>query len=218
MPINPRELPSKFHYLIPLAEQHGNDAPISQFNKKLGRHVEYAEKLKRAQIQELAQLYLTINSKNQGPSIREWHRVYSQKNGCVPETAWPIHGLICLFGQLARLGVSPFNDGGQEDWNSLRPETVLDWGKLPEPLRFLAVPAEYYGAFQFENEVYEFLQEKMTEAQLADLKQLDQRCSEHWKSIDDWIKRNPISKHPESCLVYFTISLIASAKDLGILK
>jgi hypothetical protein len=27
------------------------------------------------------------------------------------ETTWPVYGLLCLFRQLGRLGIPPFNDG-----------------------------------------------------------------------------------------------------------
>src|SRR5436309_65108 len=43
MPISPEYLPSELRYIIPLAERHGSDARVAQYDRRLGRHVQYGE-------------------------------------------------------------------------------------------------------------------------------------------------------------------------------
>lgn len=111
MPISPKYVPSELHYIIPLAERHGSDARVAQFDHARGRHVRYAETLSAADIEPLRQLYVEINANGHGPLINSWHQGHDGKGTCPPETTWPIYGLLCLFQQLGDLGVAPFGDG-----------------------------------------------------------------------------------------------------------
>jgi hypothetical protein len=100
MPISPEYLPSELHYIIPLAERHGSDARVAQFDRRLGRHVQYAETLSPKDIEPLRQLYAKISAKGHCPLINSWHQSHSCKRTCPPETTWPVYGLLCLFAQL----------------------------------------------------------------------------------------------------------------------
>jgi hypothetical protein len=107
--ISPEFLPSELHYIIPLAEQHGTEARVAQYDHALGRHVQYGERLSDEEIEPLRKLYMEISSRQDGPLINSWHQ--SSKGTCPPETTWPVYGLLCLFRQLGDLGIAPFNDG-----------------------------------------------------------------------------------------------------------
>ena len=111
MPISPKYLPSELHYIIPLAERHGSEARVARFDHRLGRHVRYGETLTAEDIEPLRRLYAEICSKGQGPLINRWHQEHDDRRKCPPETTWPIYGLLCLFDQLGRLEIAPFNDG-----------------------------------------------------------------------------------------------------------
>ena len=111
MPISPEYLPEELHYIIPLAERHGSDARVAQFDRRLGRHVQYAETLTADDIEQLRRLYNEISAKGHGPLINSWHQGHDGKGTCPPETTWPIYGLLSLFDQVGRRGIAPFNDG-----------------------------------------------------------------------------------------------------------
>jgi len=111
MPISPGYVPSELHYIIPLAERHGSDARIAQFDHARGRHVLYAETLSAEDIEPLRQLFVEIAVNGHGPLIESWHKGHDCKGTCPPETTWPIYGLLSLFRQLGELGLPPFGDG-----------------------------------------------------------------------------------------------------------
>ncbi|MBN9520530.1 hypothetical protein J0H58_18725 [bacterium] len=111
MPISPEYLPSELHYIIPLAERHGSEARVAQYDHRLGRPVQYAETLSVADIEPLRRLYTEIGANGHGPGINNWHQGHDGKRTCPPETTWPVYGLLCLFAQLGQLGVAPFSDG-----------------------------------------------------------------------------------------------------------
>ena len=111
MPISPDYLPSELHYIIPLAELHGTDARVAQYDRTLGRHVQYVERLSAAEIGPLRLLYIDIRDRGHAALINGWHQGHNCKGTCPPETTWPVYGLLCLFQQLGNRGVTPFNDG-----------------------------------------------------------------------------------------------------------
>jgi hypothetical protein len=216
MPISPEYLPAELHYIIPLAERHGTDARVAHYDRQLGRHVEYAEGLSAADIEPLRRLYGEIRDRGHAALINQWHQGHSGKKTCPPETTWPVYGLLCLFRQLGNHDIAPFNDGavGPED---RKVAETLDWSKLPPPLRYLAGPAEVYGGLQFDDPIYEFLQERMTAEEQAELRALTQRYGEDWEAINRWLDEYPMTEHPEARLVYFTGHLIGTGADLGLL-
>lgn len=125
-----------------------------------------------------------------------------------------MYGLLCLFQQLGRLGIAPFCDG------LVRPQKAketLDWSKLPSSLSYLAGPAERYGRLQFDDPVYEFLQDLMTPAEQLELRALNQRWLQDEKAIDAWLDEFRMTEHPEARLVYFTGYLLAIGSDLSLI-
>jgi hypothetical protein len=99
------------HHIITLAERHGSDARVAHYDHRLGRHVRYGETLPADDIESLRWLYAQISGNGHGPLIKSWHQGHNCKGTCPPETTWPVYGLLCLFAQLGRLGIAPFNDG-----------------------------------------------------------------------------------------------------------
>lgn len=140
MPISPKYLPSELHYIIPLAERHGSDARISQFDQARGRHVRYAETLSAQEIEPLRQLYAEITAKGHAPLILSWHKGHEGGGTCPPETTWPIYGLLSLFQQLGDLGVAPFGNGlDPKPFVRLAPPRMVEQIGLPSDLaRFYA--------------------------------------------------------------------------------
>ena len=215
MGISPAHLPPELHYIIPLAEKHGSDAPVAIFDPRLGRHVQYAETLSTNAIDALRNLYVEIRTKGHGPLINQWHHHQSETGTCPPETTWPVYGLLCLFAQLGDLGVSPFDDGAVRPTEPPQPE--LDWNKLPAPLRYLAGWAEVYGAYQFDQPILDFLHSRMTPEERAELRTLRQRYTDDAAAIDRWLDEYPMTKHREAALVYFTGHLLGLGADTGLL-
>ncbi len=214
MSISPEYLPSELHYIIPLAERHGSNARVAKFDRRLDRHVEYAETLSPDDIEPLRQLHAEISAKGHRPVIIDWHNGQRGEGTCPRETTWPVYGLLCLFDQLGRLGVPPFSDDCHEEEQT---EETLDWSKLPSSLRYLAAPAETYGRLQFDDPIDEFLQERMTDEQLAELRVLNRRIDEDEKAICRWLDEFRMTEHPEARLVYFTGHLLGRAADLDLL-
>ncbi len=211
--ISPAHLPTELHYIVPLAERHGSDARVVPFDARLGRHVPYAEKLSARAIASLRALYIEIRAKDHGPLINRWYHD-SGEGPCPPGTRWPIYGLLCLFGQLAELGIAPFND------RTVRPMNVhveLDWTKLPDSLRYLAGPAEVYGEYQFEGAILDFLHSRMTPEERDELQALARQYERDGEAIERWLEEFPITQHREAALVYFTGNLLAMGADAGLL-
>ena len=121
-----------------------------------------------------------------------------------------------MWSYLAKLDIAPFNDGtvGLEERKTTE---RLDWDKLPPSLRYLAGPAEVYGRLRFDDRIYEFLQERMTADERAELQALNQRYGKDSEAIDRWLDRYAMTDHPEASLVYFTGYLLSTGADLGLL-
>lgn len=217
MPISPAHIPSELHYIIPLAERHGSDARVAQFDHRLGRHVQYGETLSADDIEPLRQLYTEISAKGHGSLINSWHQGQDCKGTCPPETTWPVYGLLCLFAQLAKLDIAPFNDGSVCPKEAQQTANVLDWNKLPTSLQYLARSAEAYGGLQFDDPIYHFLQERITAEERAELQALKRRYEQDWEAINRWLDEFPMTVHAEARLVYFTGHLLATGADLGVL-
>jgi hypothetical protein len=206
-------LPPELHYIIPLADIHGNKGRIATFDSKLGRHVTYGETLKADVIEALSGLYTGIRTNGHGAMINEW--IHSNSREKVPaETSSPIFGLLCLFRQLGELGIQPFND---ESVRYKEAPKTLDWNKLPESLRYLAGWAEVYGAYQFEGKILDFLQSRMTADERTELQGLSERYGQDDDAINRWLDEYAMTEHPEAGLVYFTGHLLALGKDAGLL-
>ncbi|MCG8584071.1 MAG: hypothetical protein MI757_05105, partial [Pirellulales bacterium] len=107
MEICKEDLPVELHYLIPIAEAHGDEARVHEFDESLGRHVSYGEKVSDEVVAELRDLYLEIVEKDHAKLINEWHDKNWDK---CPDTAWPVYGVLFLFSQLAERGIEPFCD------------------------------------------------------------------------------------------------------------
>jgi hypothetical protein len=216
MPISPEYLPDELHYIIPLAERHGSKARVAYYNRRLRRHVEYGETLSQDEIEPLRQLYAEISAKGHSRLINTWHESHSGERACPPETTFPIYGLLCLFAQLGKLGIAPFNNGvvcPKETKTAKR----LNWSKLPQSLQYLAGPAEVYGGLQFDDPIYEFLQNRMTADEQAELRALNHRYRQDWDEINRWLDEFPMTKHAEARLVYFTGCLLGTGAELGLL-
>lgn len=212
MTISPEHLPVELHYMIPLAEQHGSDAPMASYDEELGRHVTYAETLSDEEIKPIRELYTQIRANNHGPVISDWyHNHFAQASA---DTTWPIYGLLVLFQLLGDLGIEPFDDGTVRFKEK---EEVLDWSKLPASLSYLIEPAEKYGAIQFEDKIFAFLSERMTPAEKTELQALSKTYVQDEGTVNDWLDEYNMTKHPEARLVYFTGNLLALGNDAGLL-
>lgn len=217
MRISPEYLPGELHYIIPLAERHGYEARIAKYDERLGRHVPYSETMSEGDVEQLRQLYEEICSKDHSGAINSWYQNQTgEVRTCPSETTWPIYGLMCLFGQLGSRGIAPFDNGAVAPAER-KSVAALDWSKLPVPLRYLAEPAETYGSLQFDDPIYEFLQDRMTPAEQVQLRELSQRYDQDWDAINSWLDEFPMTEHREAGLVYFTGHLLATGADLGLL-
>jgi hypothetical protein len=92
----------------------------------------------------------------------------------------------------------------------------LDWSKLPPELGWLAVSAERYGRLQFDDPIYDFLR-GLNSTERDQLRELGQRWGEAFPEIDAWLDQYTITVHPEASLVYFTLYLLGTGADAGLL-
>jgi hypothetical protein len=90
----------------------------------------------------------------------------------------------------------------------------LDWGKLPPHLAYLAAPAAKYGAYQFEDKIYNFLR-KMSANEKQELIELLDRTTKDEAEINAFLDKYPMTKHLEARLVYFLGHLLALGNDAG---
>lgn len=199
-----------------MAERHGSAARVHEYNRKLGRHVTHAEGLGWWQLRALRRLYAKIKANGHNRPLNEWCDDTRDESNAARTARWGVYGLLCLFRQLKTMGIQPFVDGavGPED---TRPVVPLDWSKLPPELAYLAGPAEKYGAFQFDDPIVEFLQERMTGSERAELSALSPRSRDDFEAINRWLDEFPMTKHREAALVYFTGHLMGWGEELGLL-
>ena len=71
-----------------------------------------------------------------------------------------------------------------------------------------------YGRFQFEDPIYEFLQEKMTAEEKTNLRELNRRYGDDCDAINRWLNECSMVVHPEAQHVYFTGYLLMICKEL----
>jgi len=93
---------------------------------------------------------------------------------------------------------------------------VLNWSKLPDSLAYLVGPATKYGKLQFDDPIYNFLQ-NITPDEKVELQELRKRMSEDYDAIERFLNEFPITEHTEAARVYFTGHLIAIGIDIGVL-
>lgn len=93
---------------------------------------------------------------------------------------------------------------------------VLDWGKLPPNLAWLATPAERYGHYQFDEPILEFWRQATPEEK-AKLRAIQHRWSDECEAIESWLDTYNMTRHPEARLVYFTQVLLGTGDDCGLL-
>jgi hypothetical protein len=70
---------------------------------------------------------------------------------------------------------------------------------------------------QFDEPIYEFLQERMTADEQAELRALNKRRGKDSEAIDRWLDKFPMTVHPEARLVYFTGYLLSTGAELDLL-
>lgn len=93
---------------------------------------------------------------------------------------------------------------------------ALDWSKLPVNLRYLAVPAEKYGRYQFDNRILDYLESEMSEEEKVELIAIRKKMAEDFEQISSWLDNYDITIHREASLVYFTGHLLALGNDIGV--
>ncbi len=147
MAISANYLPSDLHYIIPLAQKHGMDARVAQYDRSLGRHVQH------------------------GPAINSWHD--SQTGTCPPETTWPVYGLLCLFRQRGALNIAPFNNGVIGPMDGSGPaKRHMNPANLPETLRPFIPLFEKWGDVGDDLTRLELIRQALDDpAQMAELKE-----------------------------------------------
>ena len=96
-------------------------------------------------------------------------------------------------------------------------DEILDWTKLPAQLNYLAQPAERYGRFQFDNIIDDYLFNKMSKADVEELRNLRDRMAQDFDIIELWLDEFNMRIHPEARLVYFMRDLIGTADDTHLL-
>jgi hypothetical protein len=85
-------------------------------------------------------------------------------------------------------------------------------------LEYLAAPAERYGTLQFDDPVFDFLENRMTPEEAKMLSELANRWGQDDEVIEAWLDKYRITEHEESRLVYFLGYLISQGRDNGFIK
>jgi hypothetical protein len=89
----------------------------------------------------------------------------------------------------------------------------LNWRKLPSHLCYLAGPAEKYGGYQFDDRIYDYLTNDMTEQDRVELRTVAERIESDSAEIEAWLDDYNMTVHDEAGLIYFLHHFIALAND-----
>ncbi len=93
---------------------------------------------------------------------------------------------------------------------------ALNWSKLPPKLAWVALPAERYGHYQFDEPILAFLR-AATALELVDLRAIQRRWIADHSAIQAWLDEYNMTVHPEAQRVYFTQVLLGMADEARVL-
>ncbi|MEM7456345.1 MAG: hypothetical protein AAF456_18510 [Planctomycetota bacterium] len=102
--------------------------------------------------------------------------------------------------------------------NTSRPEPprLTDPGmlaELPEELSYLVEPALEYGRFQFEEQIFDFL-DTATPQQMEELAAVARRVksNDHYPEVNRFLDEYPITEHKQSACLYFLFGVLDFAE------
>ena len=92
---------------------------------------------------------------------------------------------------------------------------VIDFGilaELPDELSYLAQPAIEYGRFQFDDDIFGFL-DSATDAQMAELSSIADRVrdNDHYPAVNRFLDKYPITDHEQAVCLYFLFGVMDHA-------
>ena len=180
-------VPERFHYLRQAVEWCGTPQ-ILPYDPVLKRHVSFAERATRKQLDCLASIHTEILRKGDASDISRWCR--SAQRGTEEErgAAWKIGGILVALRQLSEQDVSPFCDA-PIDVEDAEPMDEDEAWKLPRDLEYLVGPALHFGErYDCELRMIRFFEE-VSEQECDELAALAQRVrtNRDWPRVLRWL-------------------------------
>lgn len=85
--------------------------------------------------------------------------------------------------------------------------------RLPADISYLAEPALKYGRYQFDDDIFEFL-DHANDAESTELAALAQRVlvNSHYAAVNEFLDRHPITDHEEAACLYFLFLVMDYAR------
>lgn len=97
-----------------------------------------------------------------------------------------------------------------------KPNEIIDWSQLPDKFIQFVPLFEYYGKFQFESRIFEYLSTLSDEDRKA-ISSAYILLNPHDDELIEWSDIHNITKSPAAALVYFTSYFMDIAKSNVIL-
>lgn len=182
-------VPERFRYLREAVESCG-ETRILPYDPVLKRHVSFAERATKEQLDCLASVHGEILRKGDVAGIREW--LNSARHGTEEERAasWQIGGILATLEQLADEDVPPFCDATFEAEDAAPMDEDDAW-RLPEDLEYLVGPALHFGErYSCELRMVHFFEEA-SERECDELAALAERVrmNRDWTRILQWLNK-----------------------------
>lgn len=178
-------VPTRLHYFRPAVEA-CVDAIVRRFDETLGRHVSFAERATREQLDLLAALQAEITQRADAHKIDAWRQAAFDGTQAEKEAAVQIGAIMAVLRQFAKNDVAPFCDAPLPEPCQPADEALDD--TLPDELQYLIAPAlDFGGRYVDEGEMSRFSAVASTEEaeRLAALAEKVRLCGD-WPRIHAW--------------------------------
>jgi hypothetical protein len=205
-------VPTRFHYFRDAVEACG-ETRIVKYSERLGRHIGFAEKVTKKQLAQLVPVYERILAQGDLEALWDWLEKAEKGSESEKSAAWYVRGILMVLSDLAERGVSPF---ARERITSCRPTPPIQrigvLAHLPEELSYLVEPALKYGRYQFDNEIFDFL-EHATSEEMEELATIAERVllNDHYLQVNRFLDRYDMTGYPEAARLYFLFGVLCYA-------
>lgn len=204
-----QRVPSRFHYFREAVQACG-ETRILKYNEALGRHVRFVDNVTKEQLSHLIPVYEKVRAQRELESLWDWLEKAEYGSESEKAAAWYVRGILMIFSDLAEDGVAPFS---REQISACRPRSPLRGigvlTQLPEALSYLVAPAMKYGRYQFEQEIFQFL-EHATSDEMEELAMTAERvlANNHYPEVNRFLDRYDLTVYREAANLYFLFGVL----------
>lgn len=204
-----QSVPSRFDYFREAVLACGENR-ILKYSETLERHVRFVETITDEQLAQLVPVYETLLKQGDLDVLWDWLERARQGSESEKTAAWRIGGILMLFSDLAERGISPFS----REWISPdRPKAPLQGigvlAQIPDHLSYLVAPALKYGRYQFDQEIFDFL-EHATSDEMEELAMTAERVliNNHYPEVNRFLDQYQITVYQEAAHLYYLFGVL----------